>query len=326
MRRSDKLKIIFFGLGSIGKRHANLISKHFNCELYAFRSDKKSKRNELGMKEIYGLRDIDKIRPDIAFITNPTNEHIKYAIFCAKKGIDLFIEKPLSDKNKDLAEFRKVLKKNKTSMYVAYCLRFHPVIKWLKKYLENKKPFHVSVYTSSYLPHWRKGINHLKSYSAFKKMGGGAILDLSHELDYLYYLFGEITKIKARAKKLSDVTVDAEDFADIWFEFENKICCNAHINFFSRLNRREIVLDFKENTIIGDLVENKIRIIDDKGIKEKKFKFERDDMYLDQLTYFFKTRNARKNIRDRDKKMMNGIEEAIRVFEIIMKVKRGAAQ
>ncbi|MBU1632421.1 MAG: SDR family oxidoreductase, partial [Nanoarchaeota archaeon] len=125
-------------LGSIGLRHARLLKTHFNNhDLYAFRSNKNSKKNQLGINEVYDIGEIDKINPDIAFITNPTSKHIFDALFCAKKGMKLFIEKPLSNNEKNIQELIRIIKERDLVTYVTYNLRFHPAIVWLKNY--NKK-------------------------------------------------------------------------------------------------------------------------------------------------------------------------------------------
>jgi predicted dehydrogenase len=313
------MKIIFFGLGSIGKRHARLIKDNFGYELYAFRSNHNSEKNQLGIPEIYNLEEIDTIKPDIAFITNPTSEHISYALYCAKKGIKLFIEKPLSNDQKNIQELMNEVKNKQLVAYTAYNLRFHPAIMWLKRYMEKKNEekkkdyFHVTVNTSSYLPSWRKNINHLNNYSAFRGLGGGAILDLSHEIDYLYYLFGNFKEIKVNSRKLSDVTVDSEDFADILLYFDCGMQGNVHINFFSRLLRREMIIDFSDETIIIDLINHNITILKDKEKKVINFDLEIDDIYTAQLKYFFD------NIDN--KQIMNNLEESVKIFDVILKIR-----
>jgi len=309
------MKIIFFGLGSIGLRHARLIKKNYNFELYAFRSDKNAKKNILGIKEIYDLKEIDNINPDIAFITNPTNKHLQYATYCAERGIHLFVEKPLSNNIKGLKEFVNVVKKSKVTTYTAYCLRFHSIIIWLKNYLRKNKPIHIMVNASSYLPTWRKNINHLKHYSAFKDKGGGIILEQSHEIDYLYYLFGDLKNIKLNSRKISNVTVDAEDFVDILLEFKNGIFGNIHMDFFSRLKKREIIINFINHTIKADLVNNKILVIKDNNERVIKFNIIRDDYFTSQLKYFFE------HVGKKD--IINNLDESQKVFKIIMKIKEG---
>ena len=210
------MRIVIFGLGSIGKRQARILRENFSHELYAFRSgEKKSWNNDLGIKEIYAWDELKTLRPDVAFITNPTFLHAQTALACASLGMHLFIEKPLSNSLKGIAAIETICRKKKLTCYVAYGLRFHPVIKALRKLITGKKIQHVRVTCSSYLPSWRKGTSSRNSYSGIKDQGGGALLDLSHEFDYIRYLFGEFKIISGVYGKASHVTVDSEDFADV---------------------------------------------------------------------------------------------------------------
>ena len=61
-----------------------------------------------------------------------------------------------------------------------------------KKKVQLNKVFFVEAETSSYLPSWRKTVDYTKSYSAFPNRGGGVLLDLSHEIDYLKWLFKDL--------------------------------------------------------------------------------------------------------------------------------------
>ena len=45
---------------------------------------------------------------------------------------------------------------------------------------------------SSFLPQWRKDISYENSVSAQKKLGGGVRLELSHDIDYLNLIFGNL--------------------------------------------------------------------------------------------------------------------------------------
>lgn len=309
------MKLLFFGLGSIGKRHARLIKENYDHEIYAFRSGREAKENELGIKEIYDLNRIDDIKPDVAFITNPTCAHMKYATLCAKKGIDLFIEKPLSNDLEGMDRFIKAVKQNGVNVYLGYCLRFHPAIKWLKEHINNRRapPLHVRVNASSFLPDWRPEIDNLKHYSAFEAKGGGVLLEHSHEIDYLYYIFGDITDVKINSQKVGNVTADVADFCDALLRFDSGTYGNLHMNFMSRLSRREIIVDFKDSTVIADLIANKVIITDAKASKTINFDIEKDDIYKEQLDYFFK------NIANAEN--MNGIQEYIKVFNIIMRMR-----
>lgn len=309
------VKIIFFGIGSIGQRHANILRKHHRHELYAFRSGVNDEKNSLGIKEVYSWDEVKKLKPDIAFVTNPTHLHIDTAIKCAEIDCKLFIEKPIGKDLNGLDKLLKLVKQKNLVTYVAYNLRFHPVIAKLKEYTAKFKPLHTRVICTSFLPNWKPNTNYLKTYTANSKMGGGVILDLSHELDYVSYLLGHISKLDGNFSKRNNITVDAEDYADMLIS-TTLGPANVHINFLSHLNQRHIQIDFEDFTIIGDL--NNAEIVEYKDYKLKKklqFDYYRDLSYEQQLKYFFD------NIDD--PKMMNNLIEASILFKKIIEFKNG---
>jgi len=318
------MKIIIFGLGSIGSRHARLL-KELPHELFAFRSNPNSEQNSLGIPEIHSLSELGRIKPELAIIANPTDKHIEYATYCAEKGINLFIEKPLSMDMRGVDKLGKLVESKKIMTYIGYDLRFHPAIAWLKEYLTHNTPLHVSVYASSYLPDWRKNVDYRSHYSAISSRGGGVILELSHEIDYLVYLLGEVISFKVYSARAGNITKDAEDFADVLLHFKSKAYASLHIDFLSRLLRREIIMDFEDCTIVADLVGHKITIIKDqqnsavpcKSESTLCFKIDKDDFYRMQMA------NVLKSI-EMKKPMMNSWSESLGIFELIIKIKKEA--
>ncbi len=309
------MRVIIFGLGSIGSRHARIIKKNFDANVYAFRSRKQKSANSLGIPEISSWKEVEKLKARVAYITNPTALHIETALKCAKLGMHLFIEKPLSHRLKGIEGLAAVVKKKRLTCYTAYCLRFHPVIKKIKVLLNKKEVYHVRICCSSYLPEWRKTFDIKRTYSSLKKKGGGVILDLSHEFDYIEYLFGEITAMKGVFAKTGDVTLDSEDFADVFLKVKNRIPVNLHINFLSRICERSIKIDFKEGYLIGDLVRNLV-LYRYRGKEEKfSFTFTDNDLFEAQASYFFR------NLKN--PWLMNNLNESRRLLRKILNFKKG---
>ena len=296
------MRVMFWGLGSIGKRHAKILKRDSRYQLFAFRSQPHNPLNELGIPEVYSWRQVERIRPHVAFITNPTYLHLQTAIECAQRGIHLFIEKPLGSQPYLLDPLLKIVAKKKIATYVAYVLRFHPVIKALRNYIQRYKFLHMRVMASSHLAQWRPGGDHLRQYSARDKLGGGVIYDLSHELDYVGYILGDIRQLTGQFAKRSQVTVDAEDFADILVRTK-KGPASIHINFLSQIRQRWVQIDFEEKSVVGDLLKN-VMVEYKKGKPSRKIKYHVsiDDCLERQINYFFA------NIRK--KRMMNDIFEA----------------
>lgn len=298
------MKILFFGLGSIGQRHARLLIKNFNHELFAFRHQR-GKENQLGISEVYSWSDVKKLKPDVAFITNPTSEHMNTAIQCASLGMHIFMEKPLSNRLQGLTRLEHQIRKNKTGFYTAYCLRFHPVINKIKEALKGKRIYQARIVCSSYLPHWRPGQDYKKNYSAIAIFGGGVFLDLSHELDYIEYLFGPMSSMFGRLDRITDLTVDVEDVADILITQENGVRINLHLNYLSRLYERTIKIDFLGGYIAGNILDGHITYCTGKKLKEFDINVDRDVLFNDQLIYFFR------NIQN--PRIMNGFNDS-RIF------------
>lgn len=309
------MKIIFFGLGSIGRRHAHILQKDFSHQLFAFRSGKKGMGNPLGIPEVTRWTEVTALRPDVAFITNPTSDHVRTALVCARRGMHLFIEKPLSDRMAGLEDLIGICRRKHLTAYVAYCLRFHPVIKKIRQLLREKDVRHVRVVCSSLLHRWRPGEDSKKSYSAHQAKGGGVILDLSHEFDYIHYLFGPVQRISGIKGRKGQVTVDAEDFADAVVVTENGITANVHLNFASQHDERTIAIDFKGGFLSGDLLSGRIILHEKNAKKQWDLHIPRDEYLRAQMSYFFK------NIHN--PRLMNHLSEARVLLKKILEFRNG---
>lgn len=307
------MKIIFFGLGSIGRRYAKILIDKFNHSIFAYRSGKSENVTDTRIKEIHDWAAVENLGADIAFITNPTYLHIDTAIKCARLNMKLFIEKPMdcsSDKLDILID--EVVRRRLTS-YIAYNLRFHPIIEFLKGYIKPEQVHHVSIYNSSYLPYWRPGSNHLDSYSASKEKGGGVILELSHEFDYIDYLFGEVELIEGAAGRITGLTVDAEDYVDCIVKTKNTNV-NLHMDFFSMRPERSIKIDIDNESIYADLLNGLVAFHGSGGARIEKYKPGIEESYERQLTYFLQNIN--------NHKMMNNVADASLLFRKILEFRK----
>lgn len=309
-------KIIIFGMGLMGNRFAEVLGKLYpDSELLAFRSAPDGEPNSLGLPELYSWQEVDAANADIAFITNPTNLHIDTSIECAKRGIKLFIEKPLDSTLDRFDELLEIVDEKKIATYVAYCLRFNPLIDMIKGYVEENKPLHYRVITTNHMPSWRPGGEPHRTYSASEASGGGVILDLSHEFDYTGYILGGVTSFSSNFSRQSNVTVDAEDFVDIIAESE-KCPVNMHINFMGHIAQREIQIDFEDFSLVADLKALTISEYRDRELSRTvQAEGEYFDMYDAQVKYFM---DNLENTR-----MMNNITEAAELLRFLLSIKSG---
>src|SRR3989344_4496616 len=110
-QKKSNLKIAIIGFGSIGQRHyKNLLALGYK-NIFVYDVDESKIGG--GVKTLAGLSE-KKLRDfDIAFICNPTSEHIKTALLCTRAGCHLFIEKPLSHNLSGIADLAKICREKK---------------------------------------------------------------------------------------------------------------------------------------------------------------------------------------------------------------------
>jgi CMP-N,N'-diacetyllegionaminic acid synthase len=261
---------LIIGYGSIGERHAKLLKKFKNIsKIYIL-----TKRICNNFNKIKSISEIKKINPDYIVISSRTSDHFKHLSYVEKnlKNKIILVEKPLFKNFKNLK-----IRNNK--VFVGYNLRYHPVIHFVRNYVKNKKIFSINVYCHSYLPHWRKNINYVKSNSAKKTSGGGALLELSHEIDYLQWIFKKIKKLNhAIIKKISNLKIDTEDYVSIIGK-TSLADFIIDLNFFSLNPQRLIIVNGNDFSLKGDLIGNSVEIFKKNTKKVKKFKIDKNYTY-----------------------------------------------
>ena len=281
------VRIVILGLGSIGQRHATLLRQHFSheVELVSMRTHLGQESNDLGIPEISGWGEISAQNLDVALIANPTYMHIDTAIRCAERGLHLFIEKPIDCRLDGLDHLLRIVAERRLTAYVAYPMRFHPVVRELKSRLVGRKILHANMVCASFLPAWRPNQDHLKGYSASWARGGGVFLDMSHEIDMAQYLFGPVTEIEGTLGRAGGVTVDSDNSADLLVSHEWGTT-NIHLNSVSELPRRYVEIDLAHGHLHGDVRRQTVTDWDEGRMSEAAFSTDGDRMYVEQLRYF----------------------------------------
>lgn len=267
------MKTLIIGYGSIGKRHSEILSSIDLVSIIHIVSS----QDGLPYKTYQDISDI----PDLEFydyfvISSPTANHFEQLSYINSRVVNkkILVEKPLFSKKCSIHV--------QNQIYVAYNLRFHPVMDKLHHLLQNKTIISVNVNTGQYLPEWRPGRDYRESYSASAESGGGVLLDLSHEIDYLLYLFGNIRILGAIKSKISDLEINSDDFVSVIGTFDNGAVLNLSMNYISKIPMRRIIIDSHNETIIADFVAHSLTI-KERGSEEPRietFENNRNTSYL----------------------------------------------
>lgn len=242
------MNALVIGYGSIGKRHKQVLE---NIGLHV---SIVSRRSQPNIKCYNSIKEaITNASFDYIVIANETSAHLnslKEIIQNDFKG-KVLVEKPLFSNYEEL-------EKGFNNVYVAYNLRFHPLIHQLKTLLIDEEITSVNAYVGQYLPTWRPDSDYTKGYSAFSEQGGGVLRDLSHELDYLMLLFGEWESLVSNASKISNLNIKSEDYVQITYITKNNIQIAVELNYLDRIMQRYMIIQTNNKTIKVDFISNLI--------------------------------------------------------------------
>ena len=263
------MKAMVIGFGSIGQRHVRLL------EQMGLDVGVVSRRDiDVGRRFASIDAGLNAWSPDYVVIASRTNEHLGDLQALARNGFAgiVLVEKPLFDHAAPLPEnaFRQI--------YVAYNLRFHPAVMSLKQRLADERAIAVHAYVGQYLPDWRPGCDYREGYSAQKALGGGALRDLSHELDFVTWILGNWRRLTSSGGRLSDLEIDSDDVFSVMMELERCPIATIQMNYLDRRAHRETLVLTNDGTARIDLIAGSV----DFDGETTSFDVARDDTYIAQ--------------------------------------------
>lgn len=321
------MKILVIGAGSIGRRHIGNLNSLGYADIDVADLSEECRDH---VRENYKVNDCFKDfrkassanHYDAAFILTPPAYHTDAACKLAEKGIDIFIEKPLSDRIEGLNRLIKIKEDKGITAMVGYNQRFNRGIQMLKRDLESGilgKIYYIRAEVGQYLPDWRPEQDYRKSYTARKDLGGGIILDASHEIDYVLWLAqSRVTEVKSAYGKLSDLEIEVEDMAEAILKFENNIIGSIHLNMIERGYNRYCKIVGEKGSLKWTFKEGLMEHYD--GIADKrsteKLGVDPNQSYLDEINHFFSCTKKRTE-------PLTNLYTAKETLETVMRMKGG---
>ena len=295
------MKIAVIGYGSIGKRHVSNLLRISNVEIIICTKQKIKNPSIKKIKIVKSISDCLKEKPDIGIISNESSHHVKVAIKLANAGMDLFIEKPLSNSLIGTKELLRIIRKKNLITQMGCQFRFHKCIKEIKQLISNKKLGKIISVRSecgSFLPDWHPYEDYSKSYAAREELGGGVVLTNIHEIDYLYWFFGEITEVFSIVKNSGSLKISADDFAVGVLKFKNDIIGEIHLDYLQKPENRNCKIIGTKGTLVWESETNLVKWYDNKKNKWiKVFKwnnYDRNLMFREEINHFINCVNDRK--------------------------------
>lgn len=320
------MRALIAGMGSIGRRHLRNLLSLRKDEIVLYRTHQSTLPDD-DLPVVKIETDVIKAlayRPDAVIIANPTSKHLEIAVPFAKIGASILLEKPVSHNLDRIDELSNAEKTGGGRILMGFQFRYHPgLIKaadWIKDGAIGRI-ISVRCEWGEYLPSWHPWEDYRKSYSARGDLGGGVVLTLSHPIDYLRWLVGEISELWAFTGKVSDLEIAVEDSAEIGLRFENGVTGNLHLDYFRRPaeHRFEIIgtngmIEWRNTTGAARLFRSESDSWESCLLPEG---FERNDLFFAEMKHFL-------DVVDKKATPVCSLEDGIKALKIAMAVHESA--
>lgn len=335
------MRALFVGLGAVGQRHLRNLKTVCpdRLEITALRSRKANRVIQSDMAtqpcddlaSFYGIQCCDnweealRAKPEIAFITNPSSLHMAAALALAKAGVHLFIEKPLSVNLEGVRELRLLSERNPIVVFVGFQMRFYSLLRKVKDLLRSKKigrRLYARVKFGTFLPAHHPYEDYRMGYAAREDLGGGAVMCLIHEIDYLVDLFGFPQEVMACGGKLSDLEMSAEDTANALLRYPDRFSVNLVLCFAERNEERSLEVVGDKGKIELDLLHHDLKWYDaasGQSGHETLNNFDRNPLFLEEMRHFLEC------VREHKRPVVD-LEDGIQSLKIGLAIKESFQQ
>ena len=240
---------------------------------------------------VTSIEDLVQAQVELVIVASPAPFHAQHSIPFIKAGIPTLIEKPVTTSVDDAKAINRAIELHQTPVSIGYCLRYLPSAQKLKALLDNGiigTIYNAHIEIGQYLPDWRPNKNCRDSVSAQKKLGGGALFELSHELDYAQWLLGPLDVKYSILRSSAELALDVEDMADIIALTELGAVATIHLDFLQRKAHRQCSFVGSEGRIDWDLMQNQLTLTTatETSVLYSEPSWDKNQMYLAMIEDF----------------------------------------
>lgn len=297
-------RFLIVSLGSIGRRHLkNLRNLRPKAEIGVLRLTM-ARGGEIPPAADWLFGDLDEalaFAPSAAIVCSPATTHLYLAMALVEHGIPVLVEKPIAGNSAGLDDLLAAAERRGVSLMIGYSLRFLPSLREARRIVESGvigDVFGVRAEVGQYLPDWRPGSHYQDSVSAQQDLGGGVLLELSHEIDYVYWMFGMPSRVAAMGGRFGGLEIDVEDMASICLEYgcPHRLV-NIHLDFLQRSVSRTCKFIGSQGTLVWNGIADVLDLYRSDPGQWSRIEVpalpDRNMMYLDELSHFLECAERR---------------------------------
>lgn len=322
--------ILVVGFGSVGMRHANNLCRH-GCRVSVVdtRRDRLN-RSDIGFGVVKKyLTLVEALDESLIFsgvvIATPTKYHVPQTLMVAKHGLPVLVEKPLAINLQEAKELSQYFagRSEKGALIVGYTWRWNRSLKEFRKYIIQGRIGRVlrARFTmSAHLADWHPWEPYQEYFMASRELGGGALLDESHWIDQMIYLFDVPDSVYALVDKVSSLEIDSDDTVDIVATYHSGLIASIHLDLYTRPHEKEIKVYGDKGTITWqDNVDSSMLTISGDSVQSLSFDEPRNVMFEEEMIDFLRV------IRRDPPRQICGLSAGYKVMRVI-EAARASAQ
>lgn len=291
-QRTATTRCVVVGAGSIGRRHMRNLAAA-GVDTIALRTMQGQSGDLTLCRAVQCWQEVKSFAPTVAIIANPTAMHVDAALIATQLGCHILVEKPVADRVESAMQLQTAVTKRKTTALVGYQFRFHPTLRMVRQWVQDGAIGDVvsaHAHWGEYLPDWHPGENHRVGYSARRELGGGVVLTLSHPMDYLRWILGEVTAVSAMTARRPGLTSDVEDVAAMTLRMANEAIVTMSLDYVERPARHTLHITGSAGTIFWDAATGVARMRrhgeSNDLVAQPEPEFERNSLFVEELRHF----------------------------------------
>jgi predicted dehydrogenase len=261
------------GAGSIGRRHhGNLQSLGADVTLLPWReTDAAALAARIGAAS----------KPAVVIAT-ATPIRLELIALCASLGAPFYAEKPLAYRMETLERLYELAAPVAGRSVVGLMMRYHPA--FMARAAAGTEAYGFDFAIGHDVRQWRQNWRFADSYAA-RADGGGVLLDLCHEIDMAACLFPGLAVTKVDC-------IGHRDFPGVDFATRVSLAAeggpvgSVSMDYLSPKSTRRMRLSGREEVVDLDLLDCHELCFDAAGAHERRWSFERNDMFLGLMRDF----------------------------------------
>lgn len=312
--------ILILGTGSVGKRHARNFQQ-LGCTISCMdpRQDRLDEIKAEGVElkssftsaetALSGAQSFDAV-----VVGSPPSYHVDQCIAALDNKLPVLLEKPVSPDLAGCTRLHQAVENAAVPLLLGYTWRWWPPLAKVKELLADRTLgdlLSVTFTMSAHLADWHPWERYQDFFMSNAAMGGGALLDESHWLDLMLWLFGMPDRLFAKIEKISDLQIETDDNVDMQIIYEQAhLRVNMHLDLYGRPHEKSIQFIGTGGSLIWE--PNLIKVCHemDPNWEIETFDNDRNDMFVNVAAEFLKVLAG-------DMQASCTIDDGLRVLQLI---------